>query len=225
MVNLEPELQALKENLLEMMELVTSQLAKCKKSLVKADPELAKEVLAAEKRVNALELTIDKDCENILALYNPVATDLRFVLASLKIGNDLERIGDNANSLAKFLSSDLHKKERQFVDKFNLEVMFDVAIDMLNDMGKAVKGKDTQLALKTLKKDVVLNEYGKKASKIAAALIKEYPNKVRLILRIFSITRRLERVGDLIKNLGEEVVFHVEAKVIKHKKEIENKKG
>ncbi len=218
MLNLEPELQALKENLLEMMDLVISQLAKCRKALVKSDPESAQEVLATEKRVNALELTIDKDCENILALYNPVATDLRFVLASLKIGNDLERIGDNANALAKFLASDLHKKEKLFVDKFKLEEMFDAAIEMLEDMSKAVKNNDTEIARKTIKKDIVLNEIGKNASKVAIDLIKENPDEIKLVLRLFSITRRMERVGDLIKNLGEEVVFHVEAKVIKHKK-------
>lgn len=218
MLNLEPELQALKENLLEMMDLVTSQLTKCRKALVKADPEPAKEVIATEKRVNALELTIDKDCENILALYNPVATDLRFVLASLKIGNYLEQIGDNAKALANFLSSDLQKAERKFMDKFKLELMFDVAIEMLIDMSKSVKEKDTQLALKILKKDAILNEHGKNASKIAAVLIKDNPDHVKLILRLFSITRRMERTGDLIKNIGEEVVFHVEAKIIKHKK-------
>jgi phosphate transport system protein len=219
MVSLEPELHALKENLLEMMDLVTSQLTKCRKALVKLDVEAAEEVLAAEKRVNALELSIDKDCENILALYNPVATDLRLVLASLKIGNDLERIGDNANALAKFFAANLHKKEKSLADKFSLEPMFDTAIEMLNDMSKAVKDNNTDLARKTMKKDVDLNEYGKNAINVATDLIKENPDDIKLILRLFSITRRMERIGDLIKNLGEEVVFHVEAKVIKHKKE------
>ncbi len=225
MLNLETELQALKENLLEMMDLVTSQLTKCRKALVKADPEPAKEVIATEKRVNALELIIDKDCENILALYNPVATDLRFVLASLKMGNDLERIGDNANVLAKFLSSDLQKKVRQNVDKFELEVMFEVAIEMLVNMSKAVKEKDAQLAMKILQKDTILNEHGKNASKVAVGLIKENPHDVKLILRLFSFARRMERVGDLITNLGEEVVFYVEAKMIKHKKGKAKKKS
>lgn len=218
MLILEPELQALKENLLEMMELVTAQLTKCRKSMVKSDPTLAEEVLVMEKRVDALELIMDKDCENILALHNPVATDLRFVLATLKIGNDLERIGDNANAMAKFLSSKIEKKERQLMAKFELEVMFDVTIDMLTSMSKAVKDKDTKLALKILKKDDILNDHGKKATKIAARLIKDNPDQVKVILKLFSYTRRMERVGDLIQNIGEEVLFYVDAKVIKHKK-------
>lgn len=223
-MNLEPELQALKDNLLEMMDLVTTQLVGCRKALAKADLDAAKEVIASEKRVNALELTIDKDCENILALYNPVATDLRFVLASLKIGNDLERIGDNAKVLAKFLSSGLQKKEIQLIGEFKLETMFNAAIEMLTHMSKAVKDKDTQLAMKVLKMDAILNEHGKNASKTAVALIGSNPDHVKIILRLFAITRRMERVGDLIKNIGEEVVFHVEAKVIKHKKKDKDKK-
>lgn len=218
MLTIEPEIQALKENLLEMMEVITSQLIKCRKALVKSDPESANEVLAVEKRVNSLELSLDKDCENILALHNPVASDLRFVLAALKIGNDLERIGDNAKAFANFFSDKLQKKEKQFIARFKLEEMFDVSIAMLKDMSKALENKDTDLALKILKKDAILNEHGKGATKIAADLIKENPDHVKLIIRLFSFTRRIERVGDLIKNIGEEVLFFVEAKVIKHKK-------
>jgi len=224
MLTIEPELNALKDNLLEMMDLVTSQLTKCRKSYLKCDNEAAEEVLTNEKRVDALELNIDKDCENILALYNPVATDLRFVLTSLKMGNDLERIGDNARALAKFFSAHLKKRDKQFADKFKLEEMFDVSIDMMKDMTVAMRNKDTELARKTISKDVLLNDLGKNAIDIATDLIKDNPDEVKLIIRLFSITRRMERIGDLIKNLGEEIVFHVEAKVIKHVKENEKKK-
>ena len=224
MQNLETESQALKENLLEMMDLVTSQLTRCRKALTKRNPEPAKEVIAAEKKVNALELIIDKDCENILALYNPVATDLRFVLASLKMGNDLERIGDNASALANFLSSDVSNKAKQYINKFKIEVMFDVTIEMLVAMSKAVREKDALLAMATMKKNAALNDHGKNAPKVAAALIKENPKDVKLIIRLFIIARRMERVGDLITNLGEEVVFHLEAKQMKHKKRKQKRK-
>ena len=83
MVSLDIELGSLKENLLEMVDLVKSQLEKGKKAIEQNDLELAREVVEREKRVNALELLIDKDCENILALHTPVATDLRFVLSTI----------------------------------------------------------------------------------------------------------------------------------------------
>ena len=87
---IEPELQALKDNLCDMLALVRNQMVKCKEAVRKHDLKLAEEVIEDERKVNAQEIAIDRDCESILALYTPVATDLRLVLASLKITNDLE---------------------------------------------------------------------------------------------------------------------------------------
>lgn len=224
MAHLEPEIDILKQNLLEMLELVTSQLIKCKEATFNVDADLAKEVISLEKRVNSLELSIDKRCENILALYNPVATDLRFVLAAFKISNDLERIGDNAEGIAHFLFDVMEKAEDDMIEKFKLNMMYDVAISMLNDMDEAMENEDTKLARKIFKKDDFLNENNRNAPKIAAELIEKYPKKVKLVLKLFSIVRKLERVGDLTKNVGEELIFHIEAKVLKHKKEQKKKK-
>ncbi|HET6991506.1 MAG TPA: PhoU domain-containing protein, partial [Bacteroidia bacterium] len=103
MSHLDNEIHLLKEELIEMQRTVRSQLTKCKNALIHFDTDLAKEVLANEKRVNALELKIDRDCENILALLNPVAVDLRFILAALKINSNMERIGDNAEGIARYV--------------------------------------------------------------------------------------------------------------------------
>lgn len=224
MAHLEPELERLKQDLIEMLQLVTAQFVKCKEATFNADADLAQEVISKEKRVNSLELSIDKRCENILALYNPVATDLRFILASYKVANDLERMGDNAESIAYFLFDVMEKAEDEMIEKFQLNMMFDVAISMLSDMEKAIENEDTKLARKIFKKDDFLNENNRNAAKIAAELIEKYPSKIKLILKLVSIIRKLERVGDLTKNIGEEVIFHIEAKVLKHKKDQKKKK-
>ena len=135
MSNLDPELEALKQNLVDMLILVNSQLTKCKEATMNSDADLANQVLSTEKRVNALDLAIDKDCENILALYTPVATDLRFVLASLKISNDLERIGDNAEGIANLLLRVMEKAGADMITKFKLMEMFDVAISLHRSLG------------------------------------------------------------------------------------------
>lgn len=218
MVSLDIELQSLKDNLLEMMDLVKSQLVKCKASLEDHNDELAEEVVEKEKRVNALELTIDKDCENILALHNPVATDLRFVLSTLKICADLESIGDITKGLAKVSRSHIRKNHRSLLDKFRILKMLEVSISMLQDMREAVQKEDAQFVVKVAEKDKVLNEINKEAAKVASDLIKEHVEKVDLILKLFTITRKLERVGDFIKNIGVELVFHIEARVLKHHK-------
>lgn len=216
---IEPELQALKDNLLDMLSLVRNQMIKCKEAIRDNDTSLAEEVIEDERRVNIQELAIDRDCENILALFTPVATDLRLVLATLKITNDLERIGDNAKSLAKFLVNNNDEIERQWLKSYHLEDMLEIVIDMLKDMGEALRTEDTKLAKKTTKKDEHLNEFNKKAFKTAAELIKLYPEHSKNLLTLFLVARNLERAGDLTKNIAEELVFHIEAKVVKHKKD------
>jgi phosphate transport system protein len=216
---IEPELQALKDNLLDMLSLVRNQMMKCKEAIEKKDVGLAEEVMDDERKVNIQELAIDRDCESILALFTPVASDLRLVLATLKITNDLERIGDNAKNLAKFLLSNLHKDKHDWLGEFHVVQMLDVLINMLKEMGEAFRKEDTRQALKTAKKDEVLNEYNKKAFKTTAELIKAHPDEGKSLLTLFSIIRDLERAGDLTKNIAEELVFHIEARVVKHKKD------
>jgi phosphate transport system protein len=219
MAAIEGELQALKENLLDMLELVRNQVLKCKKAIKKKSSDLADEVISDEKKVNMQELAIDRDCESVLALYTPVATDLRFVLSTLKINNDLERIGDNASRLAKFVSENIDEMPPQWVTRYKLEQMLEVLGDMLKDMGEALKNEDTKLARKSAKNDEHLNKFLKEAHKTTVALIKENPDNTKTLLTLFSITRDLERAGDLTKNIAEELVFHIEAKVLKHKKD------
>lgn len=218
MTGIEPEIQALKDNLLDMVGLVKNQLSRCRKSLEEYDDNPAKEVLEQEKKVNALELSIDKDCENIIALHNPVATDLRFVLASLKINNDLERIGDNASSLAKFIVNHLKKVDKAILKKFELEDMLHILVQMMKDIEESMKEENTTLAHEVFKADDHLNKLNKKALNAASDLLLEFPDQNKFILRLFSIVRSLERAGDLTKNIGEEIIFHKEAKILRHKK-------
>src|ERR1035437_7797529 len=103
MTHLDTEIQSVKKSTIEMWKLVELQLEKGKDSLINFDKDLAREIILREKRVNAWELKIDRDCENIIALFNPLAIDLRFVLAVLKINTNLERTGDIADGIAKFV--------------------------------------------------------------------------------------------------------------------------
>src|SRR6202012_3370738 len=103
MAPIENEIISLKKELVNMWMLVQSQLNKAKDAMVLFDKDLAREVLVKEKRVNSFELKIDRDCENIFALHCPVAVDLRFLLAALKINTNLERIGDIASGIAQYV--------------------------------------------------------------------------------------------------------------------------
>ena len=217
MVAIEPELQALRENLNDMLSMVKSQLEKCMEAIEKQDADIAQKVLDDERKINIQELAIDRDCENILALYTPVATDLRLVLAALKITNDLERIGDSAKSLAKVLTGDPGKKEYKWMDALKFVPMLDVLVSMLKEMGTALRKEDTKPALKAVKKDADLNDYFKKAIKTTTELVVKYPDDAKTILTLLLMARNLERSGDLTKNIAEEIVFQIEARVVKHK--------
>jgi phosphate transport system protein len=213
---IEPELQALSENLLDMLSMVKDQMEKCKQAIQKKDVDIAREVMEDERKINIQELAIDRDCENILALFTPVATDLRLVLATLNISNDLERIADSAKSLAKFVKK-AGKNEFKWMASLQFLPMLDVLVSMLKEMGTALKKTDTKPALKAVKKDEELNDYFKDALKATAKLTQEYPDDSKSILMLLLLARNLERAGDLTKNIAEEIVFHLEARVVKHK--------
>lgn len=202
-----------------MLTLVINQVEKCREAIRKEDTSIAEEVISDEKKVNAQEIAIDRDCENILALFTPVATDLRLVLATLKITNDLERIGDNAKTLAKFLVNNKDKATRNFLVEYNIAAMLEILIGMLKDMHEALRTADTRLALKARKRDEQLNDFNKKAAKITADLIRDHPDDAKCLLTLFSVSKDMERAGDLTKNIGEELVFHIDAKIVKHQKE------
>lgn len=218
MPNFEAKSAQLKQDLLEMSFLVKTQLEKSREALLHHDLDLANEVVINDKRINGLELKIDKDCENILALHSPVAIDLRFILATLKINHDLERIGDHAEGIGWYVIDIGKKIDQEILEQFMVAQMYDKAITMLEDVYEALDKEDTTLARKIFKKDDFLNKKNKKATKIAIKLIKDAPEKAKAIIPLLSIVRKLERVGDLTKNMGEEIIFHIEAKVLKHKK-------
>ncbi|MDZ7692850.1 MAG: phosphate signaling complex protein PhoU [Balneolaceae bacterium] len=218
MSHLDTELRLLNDDILEIMYLVKTQLEKGRKALLNFDEELAHDIIANERRVDGLELKIDRDCENILALFNPVAVDLRFVIASLKINSDLERLGDHANSIAKYILEYGKPIDEKVIKKMRIAEMYDAAIQMLSNVFSAFIAEDTEKARKVFSKDQLLNEINEHAAKATSKMIQEDPKNIQLYLYLFSIIRKLERVGDLTKNTAEELVFYIEAKVLKHKK-------
>jgi phosphate transport system protein len=216
MTQLELEIQAVKVEVMSMWYLVESQLQKTRTAILHFDRDLAREVALKEKRVNAFELKLDMDCENIFALYCPVAIDLRFLLAVLKINNNLERIGDIAEGISKYIIESEDDFDRLLVKKTELMKMFDDCISILADTRIAFEKEDTILARSIFKKDEVLDEINRNAIDRLTECITEDVTITRDAMYILSIIRKLERVGDQAKNIAEEVIFFVEAKVLKH---------
>jgi phosphate transport system protein len=217
-IYLDSELKSLKNSLLEMFQLVNSQMEKSKEALINFDKDLAREVRVNEKRVNSLELNIDRDVENFFALYNPLASDLRFIIAALKINSNLERIGDIADGIAHFVININNKPDDELLKATQLLEMFDTAISILGDVTTAFDEEDSKLARSVFKRDEFLDEINLKANEAVAEFIRVHPDKVNQSLYTLSTIRKLERVGDQSKNIAEEIIFSIEAKVLKHKR-------
>ena len=216
MIQLENELQALKIELISMWNLVESQLQKSRNALVNYDRDMAREVVLKEKRVNAFELKLDRDCEDILALYCPVAIDLRFILAVLKINTNLERIGDYAEGICKYIIEKDGDFNKMVFSKANIVTMFDDAIKILSDTRMSFEKEDTTLARSIFKRDEALDEINSTAMENVSECIREDVSLLNDSLYVLSIIRKLERVGDQSKNIAEEIIFYIEAKVLKH---------
>jgi len=216
MTQLETELQLLKDEVKNMWSLVQAQLEKAKIALWNFDKDLAREVIVKERRVNAYELKIDRDCEDIFALYTPVAIDLRFLLAVLKINTNLERTGDIAEGIAKYVLSAEKPFTPELLRITRVTEMYDEAVKMFSDTLIAFEKEDTILARSVFKKDEFLDQININANQFILEFLKEFPGEANESLYALSIIRKLERIGDQSKNIAEEIIFYVEAKVLKH---------
>jgi phosphate transport system protein len=217
MTHLEEELTALKGEINSMWQLVISQFLKTRQAFVEFDNDLSREVVATEKRVNGLELKIDRDCENIFALFNPVAVDLRTVLAILKINSNLERAGDIAEGIAKYVISTEHPFDKELIASTRILEMYDETIGILEDVARAFETEDTRLARSVFVRDEAIDAINNAANAVIAEFLRRHPEKIEEGLYLVSMIRKLERVGDHCKNMAEEIIFYIEAKVLKHK--------
>ena len=217
MKHVERELQSLREEVNQMWKLVLSQLEKARQAFFSHDIDLAREVVSRERRVNAFELKIESDCENYIALFSPVAVDLRLALSLIKISHTLERIGDFATGIVRHVvDDDCNKIEPQVIEELQIEKMFDILISMLSDCFVALESENTRISGKIIAKDEEVDEIYREAINILAVYIENNPIMARCALKIYLLIRKLERIGDHCSNIVEEIVFYVDAKVLKH---------
>lgn len=222
MIHTEKELQLLKEEVNEMWKLVLSQLEKAKQSLLNGDFELAREIVSREKRVDAFELKIESDCENYIALYSPVAVDLRLVLSLIKIIITLERIGDFAEGIARHvIDDDCNHINAQAIEDLQIEKMLDILLVMLSDCFVALETENTRVSGKMLAKDDEIDALYHNALPILTRYMENDPRLIHCGLKLLLLIRKFERIGDHCSNIMEEIVFYVDAKVLKHGKRTE----
>ncbi len=218
--NQEKAIQQLRSDTVDMIELVKTQFIRARECVVEQALEEAKVIFSTEHRINAIELMLDRECENILALYAPVATDLRFVISVLKMTTDLERIGDHAESIARLMEEYHRGISTEMLEAFGIPEMFCKAIQMLDDVAQAFEKEDTQLARHVFPRDAFLNAKNREAHEVAVRLASRDLSALPYIITCVSFVRKLERVGDQVKNIAESIIFHHEAEIMRHRNKI-----
>lgn len=210
----EVELQRLLEQLLLMGGHAESIIQKSIQALERRDLALANEVFADDKVMDRLEIEIEERCLNMLALQQPLARDLRFITAALKISNDLERVGDHAVNIAG--SAARLSEESQLKPLVDIPRMARLATDMLHEALDAFVHRDAETARKLVRRDDEVDNLNRQLFRELVSFMIESPSTITRAMELVLVARNLERIADLATNVAEEVVFIAEARIIKH---------
>jgi phosphate transport system protein len=218
MINIEEQRVTLSKIGEEMLNLCQSQVEQSFEAFITFDTDIAEEVILKENRVNALDLKIEIDLDNFIALNNPVATDLRFALALLKINYNLERIGDQAFDIANYTIDLNQKLAPELVEKLQFKVMFETLESMFKDIVTAYTDENLKAARKVFKKDKVINQINANTFLIVEEEVVKNPALVKQYLMALVVMKKYEKIGDLLKNISESIIYYIDAKILKHKK-------
>ena len=209
----DPEFAALKEKLLTMSSLATSSVQNAVKALVERNDDLARQVEQADDQLDALEIELD-ELAIVLLSRGPVASDLRTITVAMKITHDLERVGDEATTIAR-RAVDLNK-EPQLKPYVDIPRMAAMALEMLNDGLEAFVSRDTARARAVLPRDKDVDALHKQLQRELVAYMMEKPDTITRCLHLMQISKRLERIADHATNIAEEVVYLHEGRDIRH---------
>jgi phosphate transport system protein len=208
------ELDHLKTRLLEMGGLAEDRVRAAVESLVTRDTDMVAEVLGGDAPINQLHIEIDSRCFTLLALHQPMAVDLRAIVAAVKINTDLERVGDLAINIAEAASRYLkHPPVKELID---IPRMATIAQGMLRDALDAYVRRDTSMAQAVLNEDDALDALKTQVFRELLTYMLSDPSKIEPALDLILISRHLERIGDHATNVAEDVIFMVTARDVRH---------
>lgn len=213
--HLQLEINDLKQNLLKMAGLVEASIDKAIRSLTERNADLAQEIIEEDPVIDQLEIEVENQCLSILARQQPVAVDLRLILASVKMNNDLERMGDHAVNIAE--------KAQRLIKEPSLKPLIDIprmatlAQGMVKDSLDAFVEGDVRKAVAVCESDDVVDGLEYQINRELLTYTMEDPRNTSRAMYLSMIAKNLERIADLSTNICEEVIFMVEARTIKHR--------
>ena len=211
------EIDNLKKLILSLGAIVEEQIQRAMLALERRDEKIANEVIAKDREVDSLEIVIEEECLKILALYQPVAKELRFVVAVLKMNNDLERIGDLASNMAeraKYLSN---KEKINLV--YELSAIAEKAQAMVKKSLDALVNTDVNLAREVCAADDEVDEMTRQLILKTIEAVEKNPERTRDYFNVRSVSKNLERIADAATNIAEDVVYLCSGEIIRHKED------
>jgi phosphate transport system protein len=210
----ERELESLKTTLIKMASLTEDVVQLSTQSLLEGDEELARRVIESDARINTMEIEVDNAIIDLLALQQPVAVDLRLILAAQKINNDLERIGDHAVNIAQSAVAFVRRAEK--THRADLAAMTDIARSMLRDAIDGFIHQDANLCHGVLQKDDLIDQMNVQLVQTVVEEMKADRGAIDNGIDIIRVSRNLERIADLATNIAEDVIFIFQARIVKH---------
>lgn len=211
------DLENLKKEMLYMGSMVEGAINKAINSLVKRNTGWAEEVMRGDDEIDAKENEIQEECLKVLALHQPVAEDLRFIITVMKVNNDLERMGDLAVNIAErgvYLST-----QPPIRAPLNFSKMMERVQSMVHESLNALVNSDTALARKVWREDDAVDEMNKEMYVALQDLMREDPDTIPRAIHTLSASRHLERIADLATNIAEDIIFMAEGEIVRHRLE------
>lgn len=212
--HLQKEMDKLKKRILSLGAMVEERVRMANKAVATRDFDLADRIIATDYEIDEIEVEVEEECLKIMALHQPVAVDLRFLAAVIKINNDLERVGDEAVNIAQRVTV-IAKREKVEV-AFTYDEMSEKTESMLKMSLDALVNMDLDLALKVLGQDDEVDRIHHEAYDLIKEAIQNLPARVGYFINLFLISRHLERISDHATNIAEEVIYLIEGEIVRH---------
>ena len=214
-LHLHRDLEKLKKELLTLGNMVETSFDKAIFALNNREPEAVDEVLKNEVRMNDMEVRIEEDCLKMLALHQPVAVDLRFIVVALKVNNDLERMGDFTKNIARRARDIMQKPPLSVLPEFYTELPVKVRAMIGQSLDAMVK-LDKEMAKDVIAMDEWVDDVNRDMHEKVKQIIEADSTYTDVALNLLSVSRYMERIGDLSTNIAEDVIFMIDGKVIRH---------
>ncbi len=218
-IHLQKELSKIKKSILTLGAMVEERVQLSVDSIATFDADLAAKVIASDIEVDEMEVEVEEECLKILALHQPVAVDLRFLVAVIKINNELESIADQAVNIAERVQV-MAKLQEDHPFVFDYSVMAVKAQNMLKKSLDSLVKQDLPLALKVLSLDDEVDELKSKAYDEIKIVMMTNPDNIGYLINLLLISRHLERLADHAENIAEEVIYQIEGEIVRHGRKI-----